>query len=220
MSLQVLGDVQLVTRQEVECMIEAGSVSEDALREGLAEQGKAAERGDELLRQQLAGLEAKADARHEELDGKIGDEAEIRDRRDKGLEALIRTETSDRRQGDTAVLEALAELKEYESEAYPNAFAEKIRGLPIAFLTVTNGDKSLSVGDTLATVDERFFPRRAVDFHMYAEQVGDGGSETWLLLLRLDNSGNVNVINKVKVAEGLSATDVATVLYLTEQREG
>lgn len=220
MSLQVLGDVQLVTRQEVECMIEAGSVSEDALREGLAEQGKAAERGDELLRQQLAGLGAKADARHEELDGKIGDEAEIRDRRDKGLEALIRTEISDRRQGDTAVLEALAELKEYESEAYPNAFAEKIRGLPIAFLTVTNGDKSLSVGDTLATVDEKFFPRRAVDFHMYAEQVGDGGSETWLLLLRLDNSGNVNVINKVKVAEGLSATDVATVLYLTEQREG
>lgn len=220
MSLQVLGDVQLVTKQEVQCMIEAGAVSEDALRKGLAEQGEIAEQNDELLRQQIANLAAKADAKHEELDDKISDEAEIRNTRDKGLEALIRTEISDRRQGDTAVLEALAEFKEYEQEVYPNAFAEKIKGLPLAFLTVTNNDKSLKVGDVIATIDEKFFPKRAVEFHMYAEQVDSFNTvKTVLLLLRLDNSGNIIVVNIVDVALETAATDVATVLYFTEQKK-
>lgn len=118
---------------------------------------------------------------------------------------------------NTALTDKITEMKTYEHAEYPRVFAERLSGLPIAMITVTNDDKSLSIGDTIATVDTKYFPKRSFEFTMYSEQLTyQGASKTVMLILRLDNNGNINVVNMFDVSGATAATDVATVTYFTE----
>lgn len=118
---------------------------------------------------------------------------------------------------NTALTDKITEMKTYERAEYPRVFAERLSGLPIAMITVTNDDKSLSIGDTIATVDTKYFPKRSFEFTMYSEQLTyQGASKTVMLILRLDNNGNINVVNMFDVSGATAATDVATVTYFTE----
>lgn len=118
---------------------------------------------------------------------------------------------------NTALTDKITEMKTYERAEYPHVFVERLSGLPIAMLTVTNTDKSLSIGNTIATVDTKYFPKRAFEFTMYSEQLTyQGASKTVMLILRLDNNGNINVVNMFDVSGATAATDVATVTYFTE----
>lgn len=217
MSTQLLGNVQLVTKQEVEAMLDSTVISEDTIDDKISAVKSDTETAIKGVTTSLNLEREERVAKYAELDDKISDEAEIRDAADKSLASRIKVEADNREQADTQILDTIAEFSEYIEETYPNAFVEKIKGLPIAFLTVTNHDKSLHVGDTIATVDEKFFPKRAADFVMYSEQLDDtGASKTVMLLLRLDNSGNVNVLNMVDVALATNATDTATTIYFTE----
>lgn len=118
---------------------------------------------------------------------------------------------------NTTLTDKITEMKTYERAEYPRVFAERLSGLPIAMITVTNDDKSLSIGDTIATVDTKYFPKRSFEFTMYSEQLTyQGTSKTVMLILRLDNNGNINVVNMFDVSGATAATDVATVTYFTE----
>ena len=50
---------------------------------------------------------------------------------------------------------------------------------------------------------------------MSSEQIVSTASKTFLLMLRLDATGNINVVNMVELADGSAATDTAAVTYIT-----
>lgn len=216
MSMQVLGDVELVTKQEVEAMLDAVVLTEDEIDEKVKVEKEAREASESILRTAIDNEKAQREADKIELDDKIADEAEIRDRRDEGLENDIQQEATIRQQGDNDILTAMNDFKEMISDTYPNAYATRLKGLPIATLTIHNTDKSLHIGDTIATIDQQFFPKQSVDFWMDVEQIDGGVSKTVMVCCRLDNHGNVNVINMFDFTGASSATDAATITYFTE----
>ncbi|MBO6100674.1 MAG: hypothetical protein J6P07_05015 [Spirochaetaceae bacterium] len=218
MSTQVLGDVQLVTKQEVEAMLDATVIPEEVIDDKVNAEKSARELAENILRTALESERTQREADKLELDDKISDEAEIRSREDAALRTEIEQEASVRQQADTDIVNAIDEMRQFEEEHYPNSYAQRLKGLPIAILTVHNTDKSLHVGDTITTVDEKFFPKQAVDFWMDVEQLdGTGASKTCWIHCRLDNNGNVTVINIFDFAGATSATDTYTVMYLTEK---
>lgn len=216
MSTQVLGNVNLITKEEVEAMLEVVVVTEDTIDEKIEAEKEAREASENTITTALNLEKTQREADKVELDDKIADEAEIRDRRDEGLENDIQQEASIRQQGDNDILTAMNNFKEMVSETYPNAYATRLKGLPIATLTVHNTDKSLHIGDTIATIDQQFFPKQSVDFWMDVEQIDSGASKTVMVCCRLDNHGNVNVINMFDFTGASSATDAATITYFTE----
>ena len=219
MSTQVLGNVNLITKQEVEAMLNACVITEEAIDEKVAAEKTARELAEGILRSALERERTQRIADVAELDDKISDEADLRSREDAALRTEIEEVESRRRQGDADIIQAIEDFRSFEDEVYPNAYVEKIKGLPIAVLTVHNTDKSLHVGDTIATLDEKFFPRQAVDFIMYVEQLnpGTGNNRTVMITCRLDNDGNINVVNMFDVTGATSATDRVTILYFTEK---
>lgn len=218
MSTQVLGDVQLVTKQEVEAMLQATVITEDVIDDKIAVETSARELAESILRSSIETERTQREADKLELDDKISDEAEIRSREDAALRTEIGQEAEVRRQADTDIVQAIDDMRTFEEEHYPNSYAQRLKGLPIAILTVHNTDKSLHVGDTITTVDEKFFPKQAVDFWMDVEQLDSvGASKTCWIHCRLDNNGNVTVINIFDFAGATSATDTYTVMYLTEK---
>ena len=215
---QLLGDVELVTKQEVEAMLSASIVSESTIDDKVKAEADAREASENALTAVVEQYKSTAMADKAELDDKISDEAEIRDRRDKGIEADLATEVGNRETADAELLKEIASCREYSTDSYASSFVEKLKGLPIAMITVTNTDKSLHVGDTITTIDEEYFPKRSVDFTMFSEQrTSTGAMATKLLVLRLDNNGNVNVVNMVDITTATAVTDIASVMYFTER---
>lgn len=233
MSTHLLGDVQLVTQQEVEAMLGAVVVPESTI--------------DKKVDTAKTGLEAKIDSvvtavssegtarelADKELLNMIKDEARLRNDAVDTLQANLEQEVSKSKQADGALLEDIkrekaareaadSELKEaisgiadVETEELSNLKCLRLKNLPIATIQVDNNDKSLKIGDTMATVTDKYRPAIPVDFPMTVEQVKDGIASTWLALLRIDAAGNVNVINLIKAAAVSGATDTATVTYIT-----
>ena len=113
--------------------------------------------------------------------------------------------------------ELLDKMKQTEAEQLSGIHCSRFTNLPIATIQVNNTDKSVGVGDTIATVSARYLPKIPVDFVMTSVQVTGSASEAYLLMLRLDTSGNINVINMVRLANSTSATDTAAVTYITKE---
>lgn len=111
----------------------------------------------------------------------------------------------------------LAEMKQTEVEQLSGIHCSRFTNLPIATIQVNNTDKSISIGDTIATVSARYLPKATVDFVMPSEQIVASVNKTFLLMLRLDITGNINVINMVELAEGSSVTYTTTVTYFTQE---
>lgn len=219
MSMQCLGDVQLVTKQEVEQMLNATIVSEEQIDDKLAAEREMREAAEQSVAAAVAHEREVREAEKLEIDDKINDEAELRSKGDAGLAEDINQEAEKRKQADTDLVHAIEDMREYEEEDLPNVHCRRLKGLPIAELTVHNTDKSLHVGDTIATVDEKWFPKLAYDFWMDVEQIDNntGTSRTVLIHCRLDNDGNINVINMIEdLLVATSATDTYTFMYFTE----
>ena len=219
MSLQSLGNVQLVTKQEVEEMLNAAIVSEEQIDDKLAAEREMREAAEQSVAAAVAHEREVREAEKLEIDDKINDEAELRSKGDAGLAEDINQEAEKRKQADTDLVHAIEDMRVYEEEDLPNVHCRRLKGLPIAELTVHNTDKSLHVGDTIATVDEKWFPKLAYDFWMDVEQIDSntGLSKTVLIHCRLDNDGNINVINMIEdLLVATSATDVYTFMYFTE----
>jgi len=218
MSTQVLGNVNLVTKQEVEAMLDATVITEAQIDAKINVEKSARELAIDTVNAALAQETNQREADKLELDDKIADEAVLRDHGDNALNTRIDQEASIRQQADVDIVHAIEDFKTFEEETYPNAYVAKLKGLPIAILTVHNTDKSLHVGDTIATLDQKFFPKQAVDFIMYVEQIdaGTGTSRTVMITCRLNNNGDITVVNMFDVTGATSATDRVTVLYFTE----
>ena len=224
MSTHALGNVQLVTVQEVEAMLDEVVVPEASIDAKVAAEATAHEAADQLLQGNIDNEKAAREAADTTLQNNITAEANARQTADDTLNTLISQEAQDRESADTAlsgritaVETGLTEMKQTEVEELSNVHCSRFTNLPMATIQVDNDDKSISVGNTIATVSARYLPKIPVDFVMSSEQIVASASKTYLLMLRLDITGNINVINKVELADGSAATDTAAVTYITQE---
>ena len=239
MSTHALGNVQLVTVQEVEAMLDEVVVPEASIDAKVAAEATAREAADQLLQGSIDNEKAEREAADTALQGNITTEANTRQTADDTLNTLISQEVQNREAADTAlsgrisVVEAgLADetdrataeekkirddMKQLEVEELSNLHCTRFTNLPIATVQIDNNDKSISIGNTLATVSARYLPKIPVDFVMSSEQIVASVSKTFLLMLRIDITGNINVINMVELADGSAATDTAAVTYITQE---
>ena len=239
MSTHALGNVQLVTVQEVEAMLDEVVVPETSIATKVAAEATAREAADQLLQGSIDNEKAEREAADTALQDNITTEANTRQTADDTLNTLVSQEVQDREAADTAlsgrisVVEAgLADetdrataeekkirddMKQTEVEELSNLHCTRFTNLPIATVQLDNNDKSISIGNTLATVSARYLPKIPVDFVMSSEQIVASVSKTFLLMLRIDITGNINVINMVELADGSAATDTAAVTYITQE---
>ena len=224
MSTHALGNVQLITVQEVEAMLDEVVVPEASIDAKVAAEATAREAADQLLQGNIDNEKAEREAADAALQDNITAEANTRQTADDTLNTLISQEAQGREAADTAlsgriaaVETGLTEMKETEVEELSNVHCSRFTNLPMATIQVDNDDKSISVGDTIATVSARYLPKIPVDFVMSSEQMVASASKTYLLMLRLDTAGNINVINMVELADGSAATDTAAVTYITKE---
>jgi hypothetical protein len=239
MSTHALGNVQLITVQEVEAMLDEVVVPEASIDVKVAAEATAREAADQLLQGNIDNEKAERDTADTALQSNITAEAKTRQTADDTLNTLISQEAQSREVADTAFSGRIAtieteltaetdrataeekkirdEMKQTEVEKLSNVNCSRLKNLPIATIQVDNDDKSISVGDTIATVSARYLPKIPVDFVMSSEQMVASANKTFLLMLRLDITGNINVINMIELAEGSSATDTATVTYFTQE---
>lgn len=224
MSTHALGNVQLITVQEVEAMLDEVVVPEASIDAKVAAEATAREAADQLLQGNIDNEKAAREAADTALQANITAEASTRQTADDTLQTNINNEVQDREAADTAlsgriaaVETGLTEMKQTEVEELSNVHCLRFTNLPMATIQVDNDDKSISVGDTIATVSARYLPKIPVDFVMSSEQMVASASKTYLLMLRLDITGNINVINMVELANGSAATDTAAVTYITKE---
>ena len=224
MSTHALGNVQLITVQEVEAMLDEVVVPEASIDAKVAAEATAREAADQLLQGNIDNEKAERDTADTALQSNITAEAKTRQTADDTLNTLISQEAQNREAADTAlsgriaaVETGLTEMKQTEVEELSNVHCSRFTNLPMATIQVDNDDKSISVGDTIATVSARYLPNIPVDFVMSSEQMVASASKTYLLMLRLDTTGNINVINMVELADGSAATDTAAVTYITKE---
>lgn len=224
MSTHALGNVQLITVQEVEAMLDEVIVPEASIDAKVAAEATAREAADQLLQGNIDNEKAERETADTALQGNITSEANTRQTADDTLNTLISQEVQNRESADTAlsgrittVETGLAEIKQTEVEELSNLHCLRFTNFPMATIQVDNDDKSINVGDTIATVSARYLPKIPVDFVMSSEQIINSVSKTFLLMLRIDTAGNINVINKVELANGSAATDTAAVTYITQE---
>lgn len=239
MSTHALGNVQLITVQEVEAMLDEVIVPESSIDAKVAVETTAREAADQLLQGNIDNEKAEREAADAALQNNIAAEANTRQTADDTLNTLISQEVQNREAADTALSGRITavetglvdetsrataeeqkirdEMKQTEVEELSNVHCSRFTNLPMATIQIDNNDKSVSIGDTIATVSARYLPKVPVDFVMSSEQIVASANKTFLLMLRLDITGNINVINKVELADGSAATDTATVTYFTQE---
>ena len=224
MSTHALGNVQLITVQEVEAMLDEVVVPEASIDAKLAAEATAREAADQLLQGNIDNEKIDRKNIDSILQDNITAEAISRHTADDTLQTNINSEVQNREAADTALSGRIAavetgldEMKQTEVEELSNVHCLRFTNLPMATIQVDNDDKSISVGDTIATVSARYLPKIPVDFVMSSEQMVASASKTYLLMLRLDMTGNINVINMVELANGSAATDTAAVTYITQE---
>lgn len=224
MSTHALGNVQLITVQEVEAMLDEVVVPEASIDAKVAAEATAREAADQLLQGNIDNEKAERESADTALQANITAEASTRQTADDTLNTLISQEAQSREVADAALSERIAatetrlnEIKQAAVEKLSNVSCSRLKNLPIATIQVDNDDKSIHVGDTIATVSARYLPKIPVDFVMTSEQIVASASKTYLLMLRLDTAGNINVINMVELADGSAATDTAAVTYITQE---
>ena len=239
MSTHALGNVQLVTVQEVEAMLDEVVVPEASIDAKVAAETTARESADQLLQVNIDNEKVEREAAYTTLQSNINSETNSRKTADDNLNVRISNEVGDRETADYALSGRIAtvetglndevqrasmeeqkirsEMKQTEIEQLSNVYCTRFTNLPIATIQVNNTDKSVGIGNTIATLSARYLPKIPVDFVMTSEQVASSTSSTYLLTLRIDTSGNINVINMFKLTDSTSATDVASVTYITKE---
>ena len=218
MSRQFMDDVELVTKQELEAALNACVVPEERVQEIVDQNSELHDANEAQIRADVQALRTLHEADKADLIDRIEDEADTRSRADAGLAEDINQEAEKRKQADTDLLQHITDMRTWETDQFPNVpNASRLKGLPLATITYHNTDKSLHVGDVVATVDERFYPKDAVNFWVDVEQLdGTGASITMWAHFRLNNHGDIVVVNLVPFAGATSGTDEYTATYLTE----
>ena len=239
MSTHALGNVQLITVQEVEAMLDEVVVPEASIDAKVAAETTAREAADQLLQGNIDNEKAERETADTALQDNITTEANTRQTADDTLNTLISQEVQGREAANNALSSRIAtvetgladetdrataeekkirdDMKQTEVEELSNVHCSRFTNLPMATIQVDNDDKSVNIGDTIATVSARYLPKIPVDFVMSSEQIVASVSKTFLLMLRIDITGNINVINMVELADGSATTDTAAVTYITQE---
>lgn len=178
MSTQVLGDVELVTKQELQAALEAVVVPEDDINSKIKAAGTALEQAIvnakaevhsevELTNAALAQETANRTAKDTELVDMIHDEAELRETTDDALRSRIEREEGVREAAD----HELSELIATETTARKNADDE----LRNDFKTLLSSKKSDHFEDTIFCVRLENIPlaQATVELHDATLEIGD-----------------------------------------------
>lgn len=178
MSTQVLGDVELVTKQELQAALEAVVVPEDDINSKIKAAGTALEQAIvnakaevhsevELTNAALAQETTNRTAKDTELVDMIHDEAELRETTDDALRSRIEREEGVREAAD----HELSELIATETTARKNADDE----LRNDFKTLLSSKKSDHFEDTIFCVRLENIPlaQATVELHDATLEIGD-----------------------------------------------
>lgn len=224
MSTHLLGNVQLITKQEVEAMLGAVVTPESEINSKIAALESKVEIADEEVKSLVAVETSRATAAEALLESKLEDEAVLRDTAVDTLQNNLDAEASTRQTADTAIVESITLLNEkvdglgeIETEELSNLKCVRLKRLPIATIQVDNNDKTIANGHTIATVNHRFLPAIPIDFTMASEQLVNNAPRIYLLSCRLDTAGNIRVIHKMLMTSDAAATDTASVTYITKE---
>lgn len=245
MSTQVLGDVQLVTKQEVEAMLDAVVVPEDdintkieaaatVLQNSITTAKEELHSEVEVVTASLSQEAAARDAKDTDLEDKIRDEAELRETTDDALRSRIEREEGVRGAAD----EELTQLIEAETTARKDA-DEQVK---TDIMQLLNEKENQSFEDTVfcSRMTNLPFAQATIEVHDPSIQVGDIIATVsarylpatpvscnfvaeltdgcYYLATRMDATGNVFVINKTKL-EGTYEGNVnsVSVMYITKE---
>ena len=220
---QVLGNVELLTKQEIEAMLANETISEATIDSKVQAEREAREQADTAIEASVLVEKAEREAEDIAIRADLATEESNRELGDQTLKNLLDQEVIDRQAGDVALSTrisaaeiTLSQINALESETLSNVQCSRLTNMPLAIIQVDNDDKSVQIDHTMATVSLRYRPMIPVDFIMTSEQLDTlGAPSTWLLMLRLDTAGNVKCINKLMINDMTAATDTATVTYLT-----
>lgn len=245
MSTQVLGDVQLVTKQEVEAMLDAVVVPEDAINSKIEAEGVALEQAIVNAKAELrsemeviqanvtqeAATRATADAT---LTDKLNDEAVLRETTDDALRSRIEREEGVRQAADEELSQLIA--------AETIARKEADEGIEASVLEKIALSETQSFEDTVFCGRMTNLPiaQATIEVHDPSIAVGDILATVgarylpaipvscnfvaeltdgcYYISARMDATGNVFITNKTKL-EGTYEGNVnsTTVMYLTKE---
>lgn len=178
MSSQVLGDVQLCTKQEIEAMIEAVNVPESeidhkievtvtALEQAITNAKAELRSETELVAANLAQETQNRITADTTLEDKIRDEAQLREDTDDALRSRIEREEGVREAADHELSELIA--------AETTARKEADEGLRTEFKELLKGKKSAHFEDTIFCVRLENIPlaQATVELHDATLEIGD-----------------------------------------------
>jgi len=238
MSTEILGNVELITKGEVEAMLDDSVVSETTINEKISTASTVLEQSISSTKTELlasvdnvnASIAEEATTRASEttsLNNSIAEEESARTAAITTLTERINTEEAARESADTALSEgitsAITEAKDDLKSTETATFADvvscvRLKNLPIAQLTLDLTDASVAVNDIIGTVGAKYLPAVPVTFAFVAELNNSGTLTSYYIVARLDANGNINVINKTALSESYSGnTNTATVTYITKE---
>lgn len=220
---QVLGDVELLTKQEIGAMIANEVISEATIDSKVRAETEEREAADVAIRALISVEQAEREAADIAIRADLATETTNRELGDETLKSLLDQEVLDRKAADAAIVtrveaveSTVSQLNNLETESLSNLRCSRLTNFPLAVIQVDNDDKSVQVDHTMATVSARYRPMIPVDFTIISEQLDElGAPSTWLLMLRLDTAGNIKCVNKLQLYGASAATDTTTVSYLT-----
>ena len=178
MSTQVLGDVELVTKQELEAALDAVVVPEDDINSKIEAEGVVLEQAVatakaevhsevELANAALAQETANRTVKDTELTDMIHDEAQLRETTDDALRSRIEREEGVREAADVEITQLVSQ----ETEARKDADIE----LRNDFKTLLKSKKSAHFEDTIFCVKLENIPlaQAIVELHDATLEIGD-----------------------------------------------
>ena len=178
MSTQVLGDVELVTKQELEAALDAVVVPEDDINSKIEAEGVVLEQAVatakaevhsevELANAALVQETANRTAKDTELTDMIHDEAQLRETTDDALRSRIEREEGVREAADAEITQLVSQ----ETEARKEADTE----LRNDFKTLLKSKKSAHFEDTIFCVKLENIPlaQATVELHDSTLEIGD-----------------------------------------------
>lgn len=245
MSTQVLGDVELVTKQELEAALDAVVVPEDDINSKIEAAGVVLEQAIatakaevhsevELTNAALAQETANRTAKDTELTDMIHDEAQLRETTDDALRSRIEREEGVREAADAEITRLVSQeteaRKEADAEVEKTVLEKVMLSETAAFEDsvfcgrMTNlpiAQATIEVKDTSIAVGDIIAtvgPRYVPAIPVSANFVAELADGSYYIAVRLDSTGNVFVVNKTKL-EGTFEGNVnsVTVMYLTKE---
>lgn len=246
MSTQVLGDVELVTKQELEAALEAVVVPEDGIDSKISAAGAALEKAIEAAKTEvhseveltnaaLAQEAANRTAKDVELADMIRDEAELRETTDDALRSRIEREEGVRKAADEELTQLIsAEVKariEGDAQVKTDVMEELKQTQSKTFedTVFCSRMKNLPLAQMTIEVLDRTIAVGDIIGTVDAEYIPASpltvsfiaelsDDKSYHIGARVDATGNVVVISKTELAEVYAGNvNSVTVMYITKE---